>query len=167
MNILALNQQLQHRAPMLIAAILSVVVLFSTISNFKQWYSDWAFTHAATGNAQHLDAKDETAAMISAIPTQHIFGQNIAVNGEVPITNLELRVTGIVKTEAKNTESLSKAYISIAGKPSKIYQVGDSLPYGVKVYDISSDAIILENDGHLEKLPLPRDRLEFKPREVA
>jgi len=95
-----------------------------------------------------------------------LFGNTYSKNGDVPISDLELRVTGIVKVENETVGSASKAYISISGQPSKIFQVGDSLPYGVKVHDISFDAVILENGGHLEKLPLPRETLEFKPREV-
>jgi hypothetical protein len=54
----------------------------------------------------------------------------------------------------------------MSGQPSKIYQVGDSLPYGVKVHEITHDAVILENGGHLEKLPMTREKLKFKPRDT-
>ena len=101
--------------------------------------------------------------MIASIPDEHLFGKAFSKSGDVPITNLQLRVTGIVKVQDEENGSYSKAYISISGQPSKIYQVGDSLPYGVKVYAISHDTVILENGGRLEKLPLPREKLVFKP----
>jgi hypothetical protein len=71
-----------------------------------------------------------------------------------------------VKVEHELNGSISKAYISISGQPGKIYQIGDNLPYGVKVYDITPDTVILENDGHLEKLPLPREKLLFKRKNI-
>lgn len=162
---IAINQDIRQNAPLIIATALGLVVLMTTINDFRQWYSDWATTRLHETTAQAFNAKDETAEMIAAIPSEHLFGQKLA-GSNMPITSLELRVTGIVKA-AEGTESTSKAYISISGQPSKIYQVGDSLPYGVKVYEITADTIILENDGHLEKLPLPRDRLQFKNREMA
>jgi type II secretory pathway component PulC len=131
---------------------------------FQQWHNDWSLAHQEITHAANVTAKDETADMIAAIPDEHIFGQNLVDSGNMPITNLQLRVTGIVKVETEDAKSVSKAYISISGQPGKIYQAGDSLPYGVKVYDITPDTVILENDGHLEKLPLPRERLQFKQR---
>ena len=66
--------------------------------------------------------------------------------------------------DSNRSGPVSKAYISIDGQPSKIYQVGESLPSGVKVYDITPNEVVLENDGNLEKLPLPREQLKFKPK---
>ncbi len=94
---------------------------------------------------------------------KHLFG--MSATGDMPITNLELRVTGIAREADAQSENVSRAYISIAGGVSKIYQVGDSLPDGVKIYDITSDTVILENSGKLEKLPMPRQKLQFKPRD--
>ena len=104
----------------------------------------------------------ETADNIETIPNNHLFGIAFA-KGNVPITNLQLRVTGIVKVNNEQ-ENNSKAYISMSGQSSKIYQVGDSLLNGVKIYAISNDSVILETDGRLEKLPLPREILQFKER---
>jgi type II secretory pathway component PulC len=101
---------------------------------------------------------------ITSVPNEHLFGKMVSKTGAMPVTNLQFRVTGIVKVDTEKYEAFSKAYISISGQPSKIYQIGDSLPYGVKVYDITSDAVILENEGHLEKLPLPREHPTFKPK---
>ena len=73
-------------------------------------------------------------------------------------------ITGIVKSMDDGKGKASKVYISLAGKPSKIYQLGDTLPYGVRIYQITADTIIFDNDGRLEKLSLTRDKLVFKPK---
>jgi type II secretory pathway component PulC len=157
----------QQRATLGMTVLLALGVFITLIYSFNQWHSDWQLAHRVFEGSIDLHNHDETADMIAAIPEEHIFGKSFSKTGTVPITNLGLRVTGIVKTDTDDRSSTSRAYISIAGAPSKIYQAGDSLPYGVKVYDITSDAVILENDGHLEKLPLPRNKLQFKPHNIG
>ncbi len=124
-----------------------------------QWRTDWVSAHQAIP-APALVSIGATAEKMAAIPDEHLFG---AAASDVPISSLQLRVTGIVKMNSSGNAA-SKAYISIAGQPSKIYRIGDSLPYGVKIQAITADTVIVENDGHLEKLPLPREKLQFKMR---
>lgn len=157
-----LNLNLHQRYLIGLAAV-AVLLFITLIYALWQWGSDWTLAHKTQTKAPIQVKTDETADIIAALPDEHLFGQSFSKNGELPITSLQLRVTGIVKIQTQGNHSVSKAYISIAGQPGKIYQTGDTLPYGVKVYDILSDAILLENDGQLEKLPLPREKLEFKP----
>lgn len=140
-----------------IAALFGFTLLYTIWS----WYDDWQLAHQSAPKNVVVATTDETTNMITAIPEAHLFGQT---DSDMPITSLQLRVTGIVKTNNDENNGSSKAYISISGQPGKIYHTGDELPYGVKVYEITPDSVILENDGKLEKLPLPRERLEFKPR---
>lgn len=153
--------QIGQRGVIAICASFAALICLTLVYAFWQWHSDWVLVHQTT-TIPSVTRSDEAADMIASIPSEHIFGKAFSKGGEVPITNLQLRVTGIVKVDAEDGIEFSKAYISISGQPSKIYQIGDSLPYGVKVYSISADAVILENDGHLEKLPLPREKLQFK-----
>ncbi|EKD71207.1 MAG: hypothetical protein ACD_46C00246G0006 [uncultured bacterium] len=153
--------QLTERTMLSMIVLLSVSTLIMFFYASWQWRNDWIIAHQEIVNTS-LSTIDDTQEMIASIPKAHLFGQSFT-NGEVPISSLQLRVTGIVKIDPEQEDNKSKAYISIQGQPSKIYEKGDDLPYGVKVYDITSDAVILENNGHLEKLPLPREKLEFKP----
>lgn len=146
-----------------ITATLGALALFTLGYALWQWRADWILTHQPMQQTQTLANTDMAADMIAALPDEHLFGKALG-SGDVPVTQLQFRVTGIVKINTAQGNTQSKAYISISGQPSKIYQMGDSLPYGVKVYDILPNAVILENEGRLEKLPLPRQQLEFKPR---
>jgi type II secretory pathway component PulC len=160
------NLYTEQRA-LLGACLLSAgLVAFTGIYTLTQWVGDWTLAHPQPANKPAIAATNESAALIAAIPDAHLFGKSFSDTGNVPITSLQLRVTGIVDIDDGEGGSASKAYISIAGAPSKIYQVGDSLPYGVKLYSISADTVMLENDGKLEKLPLPREPLAFKPRDT-
>ena len=157
------NSHLKQQTALAACGVLGLFALITFITSASHWYDDWALAHQSLAPAK-VAATDEKAMMIGALPKAHLFGMAVDNNGQLPISNLQLRVTGIVKVDTEQSGSVSKAYISIQGQPSKIYQVGDDLPYGVKVYQVEPDAVILENDGHLEKLPLPREELEFKPR---
>lgn len=159
-----IDMRLQQRTVLGVGVALAAFAFFLVCYSLWRWHGDWGIAHQSLNTAPRLNATDETAIMIAAIPDDHLFGNTYAKSGEVPISDLQLRVTGIVKIQNETNSDVSKAYISMSGQPSKVYQVGDSLPYGVKVHEITDDAVILENGGHLEKLPLPREKLKFKPK---
>jgi len=138
-------------------------MLITLIYSIWQWQNDWVLAHQDI-EVHAVAAGVSTAGITNSINESHLFGKAPSQLGNMPITNLQLRVTGIVKMDTDRSGPVSKAYISTDGQPSKIYQVGESLPSGVKVYDITPNEVILENDGNLEKLPLPREQLQFKPK---
>lgn len=154
------NIFLQQRTIVAILGTFIIFIIATVAYNAWQWHHDWSLSYQ-TSAAKHHETFENQPTPVAA--DYHLFGQSL--NGDVPITSLQFRVTGIVKIEDEQGQTVSKAYISESGQPSKIYQVGDILPYDVKVYAINADAVILENDGKIEKLPLPRQPLEFKPRE--
>lgn len=159
---MTLNIQINQRYLVGATAALGILLTVTLLYVLTSWIQDWRLAHQAVVSNLKLDS-GANAQLIADIPNQHLFG--LSPTGDMPITNLELRVTGIAREADAQRDNTSKAYISIAGGPSKIYQVGDNLPDGVKVYDITPDTVILENGGKLEKLPLPREKLQFKPRE--
>lgn len=162
LNDLTANISSSQRSVLGISLAVATLVLLTFGYAAWQWRSDWVLVHQMNAETPTLNNTNQLSDTVLAIPDEHLFGSSKL--GNMPITNLQLRVTGIVKVDAEQMGAYSKAYISIAGQASKIYQIGDTLPYGVKVYDITSDAVILENDGRLEKLPLPREQLKFKPK---
>lgn len=149
----------------LMAASLALVGLIcvTLLITFNQWRHDWQLAHS-TPPTVNTQSGLTVAQLIADLPSDHIFGKSFADGGDMPISSLQLKVTGIMEFKDTDGNDASKAMISMADEPSKLYQKGDELPYGVKVYSITRDAVILENDGHLEKLPLPRETLQFKPR---
>ena len=138
---------------------LVIFVCFFFFYGFTEWFSDWRLVHQSISLTKAIQT-DEPEDLLISIPGYHLFGHSVS-NEHLPITNLQLTVTGIVKLDAKSG-AISKAYISSAGGPSKIFKVNDMVSDGVKIYDITPDAVILDTGGHLEKLPLPRKLLEFK-----
>jgi len=162
MTTINLNQRTILGAGVTLAVMTILMFLFA----FYQWYADWMLAHY-TGKPLSISTEDQTTKLVASIPDAHLFGKAFSGSGDAPISSLQFKVTGIVKVTNETGTEVSKAYISVAGQPAKIFEVGDSLPYGVKVYEISGNAVILENDGHLEKLPLAREPLQFKSVEPA
>lgn len=159
-----INLNLPQRSLLILCSLIAALTSIMLLLAIWQWYSDWELANQPVTQTPVITKSNATAKIIAAIPDKHLFGKSL--NGNVPITNLQFRVTGIVKLNESNAAN-SKAYISVSGQPSKIYQTGDSLPYGVKIYAIAADNVILENDGHLEKLPLPRAKLHFKAKNIG
>jgi hypothetical protein len=144
-----------------------VIVLFiiTLLYAVLRWHDDWRLTREKSTIVPLVTAdKNVNTEMIAAIADHHLFGRNLSRTGELPLSNLQIKVTGIVKVTSANDHSFSKVYISVAEAPSKIYQIGDILPSGVKIYNITSQEVILDNEGQLEKLRLSRGKLQFKPR---
>ena len=152
------------RTLLIICLVLALMTSMAIFYTAWQWRADWQVAHQVVTAKPVLKLTNAHVSLINDLPKAHLFGQAFS-KGQVPTSNLQLRVTGIVKADQSPLGAFSKAskaYISIAGQPSKIYHIGDDLPYGVKVYDITTNMVILQNDGRLEKLPLPREPLAFK-----
>jgi hypothetical protein len=158
---MVLNINLPQRAINAIYGGIALIIGMTFIGCLAQWRDDWKLTHQPNTSTEQFGNK--TMSMIAAIPGDHLFGKS--AGGKIPISSLELRVTGIVKVEDEHGNEVSKAYISQAGQAAKIYQIGDNITDNVKIHSISADTIILDNGGELEKLPLPREPLVFKPRD--
>lgn len=160
------RRMVKKNAPLLAAIVFGLLLTVTLLQTGQHWYQDWALTHHEPSRQTVSSMQSQATKLIRAIPERHLFGRWIQVGNNVPVTSLELRITGTVKGVGKNSKhngEPSKVYISISGQPSKIYEEGDVLPSGVKIYDITPTMVIIENNGELEKLPLPRDRLQFAP----
>jgi type II secretion system protein C len=124
--------------------------------------NDWLilFNHPAAPQifaSDSADTANELTLNIKQIPNWHLFGESTTVATQtLPITSLQLRLIGVL--HASDAQS-SRVIISQASQPGKSYGVGDTLTGAVKIYAISQDAVILDNSGHMEKLPLARPPL--------
>lgn len=143
-------------------ALMSALIAMTLTFDIRQWHHDWLLTHTHFSNKAAIATKNDEKDLLEYLSKTHLFGQSLS-KGNLPMTNLQLHLTGIINLEHQTNHLASKALIAIANQPSKIYKIGDKLPYGVKIYDIIADTVILENNGHFEKISLPREKLVFKP----
>lgn len=162
MEILAplFTTDLGRRAGLGALAAAAFLLLTVVMHSFSTWHQDWAVSHHAVATSESASGVGNDMQLIMKIPTEHLFGQYQMVQSEVlPVTSLQLRLVGVIKTVSDQS---SKVIISEADKPGKVYQIGDGLPSGVRVSNITQDGVILDNAGRLEKLPLQRQALSFK-----
>lgn len=155
-----LNLHLNYKYALAFIIIGSLIIGITVLYTLVQWQNDWQLIHQ-TLPKENIKPVQNNAIILEQLPAYHLFGKSLSNLGKVPLSNLQLRVVGIVKLEGEQAAP-SKAYISVAGQSGKIYRVGDFITEDVKVYDITPYAVILENAGHLEKLPLVRKKLHFK-----
>lgn len=104
---------------------------------------------------------------VNAIADAHLFGVADAIQGEpvlavAPDDDLadtrlsNLTLNGTVASELPN---YSVAIISDAGKDQKVYTIGDSIGNNTSLHAVYADRVVLNEDGVLTNLKLPR---EFK-----
>jgi len=105
--------------------------------------------HTAAVQARPLD--------LEAINRAHLFGVN-AVAGEAggpPIApKIPLVLTGVI---AGNDAQNGLAILGQSAQATKVYAVGDTVPGGVKLHAVYEDRVILDDNGELQTLALPRN----------
>ena len=137
----------------------SLLAIYNFFGMFCAWYSDYALTHAPQAVASDQSV-DLSLQRIAQIPEQHVFGISpIEDTDFLPITTLQVHLTG---TATATDKQESTALISQSGKLSRVYRVGDELTSGISINAINADSVVLEHNGHLEKLPLDRAPLIFQ-----
>jgi hypothetical protein len=140
-------------APLLFSALLILLTGFSMI---YAWFGDFSLARQKAPSAHIATGVDAESQLIAQIPAQHLFGSS---EDFLPITSLQLHLTGILTSGNKET---AKVIISQNGQVGKVFALGDAIASGIKINAINEDGIVLEHGGKLEKLPLARAPLEFQ-----
>jgi general secretion pathway protein C len=93
---------------------------------------------------------------IAAITNTHLFGVApiaAAGNANAPQTSMPLVLTGVI---AANDPRDGLAILGPSAAATKVYAVGDNIPGGARLHAVLSDHVLLERNGQLESLALPR-----------
>jgi len=100
---------------------------------------------------------------VAAIISSHLFGAPpaaVADASNAPPTRVALVLTGII---AGVDPSSGFAIVGENATAAKVHAVGDRLPGGVKLHSVEADRVLLERDGALESLMLPRQAINRAP----
>ncbi len=76
--------------------------------------------------------------------------------GIVPETDLSLTLHGVVRAIPP---SRSRAIVSSDGGPAKSHLIGDEIADGMRLVEVQSDHVVIENDGRRETLSFPHRKL--------
>jgi general secretion pathway protein C len=90
------------------------------------------------------------------IASAHLFGAApvTAQSGRgAPPTSIPLVLTGTI---AGNDPQNGLAILGQTAQTAKVYAVGDNVPGGAKLHSVYSDRVVIDRDGQLESLALPR-----------
>jgi len=87
------------------------------------------------------------APLFGAPPAANTSGEN------APRTRVALVLTG---TLAVRDPKAGLAIIGETAQAARLYAAGSALPGGVKLHEVYTDRVVLDRDGTLETLPLPR-----------
>ena len=95
---------------------------------------------------------------VAAITKTHLFGAaRVASVGQdaanAPQTSMPLVLTGII---AADDPQNGLAILGQSAQSTKVYAVGDNVPGGAKLHSVFSERVLIERDGRLESLALPR-----------
>lgn len=146
------------------AAFMSMAVAGLLLLNSLYEGISWLASALPPAPSAQLASRSGANKALPDIASWHLFGARppaaIAAGqvANLPVTTLQLTLEGLF---ADTVTKEAKALIAPPGRPSEAYGVGDALPGDATVYQILDDGVILERNGHLEKLTLPIQPLKF------
>jgi general secretion pathway protein C len=115
---------------------------------------------AGVPNAARLRAHPLDLAVITKA---HLFGaapQELGDGANAPQTSMPLVLTGII---AGNDPQNGLAILGPSAQSAKVYAVGDNVPGGAKLHSVYTDRVVIDRNGQLESLALPRQASTTAP----
>lgn len=144
------------RAPQLVTWILALALAVQAAL---------ILTNLAGAGARPTDAGSPAAASaaparrvdLAALINAHLFGAASAPEaanaGNAPHTTMSLVLAGVL---AQDDPQQGYAIVGESAAAARLFAVGDSIPGGARLHSVYSDRILLERDGTIESLGLPR-----------
>ena len=95
------------------------------------------------------------AIQLATIVNAHLFGTAAGSGaGNAPTTTMPLILAGVIADRDPNK---GQAIIGANAASGKLYAVGAMIPGGARLHSIYADRVLIERNGALETLPLPRN----------
>lgn len=130
--------------------ILSVVIVILMITNIIGTVSFFMPQQIKQNTSQPIaDSLRTDVTLYQKIPHWHIFG--IPPSKDLAVAHIAVKLTGII---IDVTGKQSIAIIALPDGKEKMFMVGDVLPGGALIYAITSQEVIIQYLGRLERLPL-------------
>jgi general secretion pathway protein C len=143
--------------------IISLIFFFSllTLTEFISLF--WiSFTPQASSEEEHLVAPTQKNSFDSILSAS-LFGVYVAndLDGDnVKKSTLNISLVGIL---LESSPDESQVIIRSANGEEQNYKVDDKIPGGALIKRIMSGGILVEHEGNLERVSLPKNELIFEP----
>src|SRR6185437_17129028 len=96
--------------------------------------------------------------ILATVVNAHLFGTAPLANStDAPPTNMQLVLTGVIAV--KGHPDQGQAIIGANVADAKLYMVGTAISGGARLHAVYDDRVLLERNGTLETLMLPRNML--------
>jgi type II secretory pathway component PulC len=148
-------EALLHKPQKIISAIMIMfigITLLNGILFFRAVFFGEAVSVAAP---EKPVVRSQDAVLIAQIPAAHLFGEAPLKADNLTQTRLNLELNGVM---LGGKESHSYAIISEPGKNQKLYHVGDALPGGAKLHQITSVGVVIQYNNKYEQLQIKRPK---------
>jgi general secretion pathway protein C len=132
-----------------------------------------ALSHFAAASPSALPAASAPARPVAVNPAiqlativnAHLFGTAAGSGADnAPNTTMPLILAGVIADKDPNK---GQAIIGASAASGKLYAVGAMIPGGARLHAIFTDRVLIERNGALETLPLPRNAPSGAARSVA
>src|SRR5450756_1415518 len=148
-------------APRLVTSALAGAIVLQGSYTARDLF--WSASSAVAGQpTRTIPVQDLTVPTvdIAALIAAHLFGESprsAADPSAQPVeTALSLVLTGVIA--AKNPRKGS-AILGESATAARLFQVDAVVPGGARLHEVYADRVLLEHDGAIEVLLLPRQRL--------
>jgi general secretion pathway protein C len=156
------DKLLRPKVAHIVFLTMAVFLAYQLISGVVQYYQIYQeLNRTAVQPSHHLAKKNPSLSMQKTLNTP-IFGEYIPkalVDLDVKPSGLDLTLEGIVFS---NDSKHSMVIISAPGNKTQTFSIGDTVPGGAKIKQITPDGVVLKRDGQLESLSLPKNELNFE-----
>lgn len=92
--------------------------------------------------------------------TWQLFGSYQMPLSALPSSQAPLKLIGVSSAQPADQ---SQAIIAGIDGTESVYQIGQTLPTGAILKQVLEDSVVIEQNGHQERLSMPKSELDFRP----
>lgn len=153
----AFSALIRHRAPWIIATLLSIIWGAAIVSDGRPAFQASNTTMTDSPTPTIVLTQPSPIFNITNATSLNLFGKVEIAHSEIdpatlPNATSNLKLVGLL---TNSRPGASRSLIAESDRPAKYYAEGDLLPGSVKVFRIESKCVIVQRGDQLEKLNLP------------
>ncbi|EKD77295.1 MAG: hypothetical protein ACD_42C00396G0010 [uncultured bacterium] len=133
-----------YRVPAILTVFFTILLLFVIGNSVAELMSH---------HAKITAVKMQPITLLPQLADLHLLGAYRSTADNLPTTQLQLTLEGTIVL--LDHPKQSRALIAAPNEPAQVYQIGDALPGNATVTDIAKHYVVINDNGSLEKLPLP------------
>jgi general secretion pathway protein C len=149
----------ERSAPLVVVALIIALGLDSALILARSLAGPALPTTAGATRALPFGVHSKNPQLLLAtVINAHLFGASPTATGtDAPPTTMPLVLTGVIAV--RGHPNAGQAIIGANAGDTKVYGVGASIPGGAHLHAVYDDRVLLERNGALETLMLPRTAL--------